>query len=97
MNQINISLEKLTSTAQEVRAMNAQLTQELQEMSRIVKEVGSVWESPASETFRARFNRMTPVFENYREIVEAYAKFLDSTVASYEATENTLNQNASSF
>ena len=39
---------------------------------------------------------MQPKFDNYREVIESYAKFLDNTVAKYESTENTLHSNASS-
>lgn len=97
MEGIQVTLAKLTTTAQEVRALNSELTQELSMISQIMKEVGSNWQSPASDTIRARFARLEPVFENYREIIESYSQFLEATAASYEATEQSINQSASSF
>lgn len=97
MEGIQITLAEVTRTAGEVRRQNAQLEQQLQEMRRIMNDLSATWQSPAAETIRARFNGMVPIFENYRDIIESYAKFLDTTVASYEATENNINQSAASF
>lgn len=97
MEGIQITLAKLTSTAQEVRALNSELTQELSMISQIMKEVGANWQGLASDTTHARFARLEPAFENYREIIDSYAQFLEATAASYEATEQSINQSASSL
>lgn len=97
MEGIKITLAEVTRTASEVRRHNAQLENELMEMKRIMNDLSATWQSPAAETIRARFNGMVPIFENYRDIIESYAKFLDATVTSYETTENTINQSAASF
>lgn len=97
MEGIQIALAELTRTSGEVRRHNTELEQELLEMKRIMVELGATWQSPASDTIRARFLDMVPIFENYREIIESYAKFLDYTVTSYETTEQSINQSAASF
>ena len=97
MEQIHIELAEVTKTAQEVRRCNTQLEQELMTMRKYMNELQSTWNSPAAETIRAKFNHMVPIFENYREVIENYAKFLDVTVSGYETCENTIKQNASSF
>ncbi|PKM57237.1 MAG: WXG100 family type VII secretion target, partial [Firmicutes bacterium HGW-Firmicutes-3] len=40
---------------------------------------------------------LAPKFNNYREIIESYARFLDTTVASYRETETMINNNANAF
>jgi len=97
MENILISLADVTNAAQTMRRQNETLLQALMEMKRIMNSLSANWQSPAAETIRARFNGMVPIFENYRDIVESYAKFLDYTVSSYEATENSIQQGASSF
>lgn len=97
MENIMISLADVTKTAAEMRRHNEQMMQELYEMKQIMNQLSANWQSPAAETIRSRFNGMIPIFENYREIVEGYAKFLDHTVTVYESTENSIQQNAASF
>lgn len=97
MENIMISLADVTKTAAEMRRHNEQMMLELTEMKQIMNQLSANWQSPAAETIRARFNGMVPIFENYRDVVEGYAKFLDHTVTVYEATENSIHQNASSF
>ena len=97
MEAIMISLAEVSKTSAQVRRLNSELMQELMEMKRVMNALASNWQSPAAETIRARFNGMMPIFENYRDIIENYAKFLDQTVAGYEATENNIQQSAASF
>ena len=97
MEQITISLVEVSTTAGTIRRINAELMQELSEMKRIMNELSAYWQSPAAETIFSRFQGMDTIFENYLEIVEHYAQFLDTTVSSYESTEQRINQNAAAF
>ncbi len=97
MEAIMISLAEVSRTSSQMRRYNSKLMQELLEMKRIMNALATNWQSPAAETIRSRFNGMMPIFENYRNIIENYAKFLDQTVAGYEATEQTIQQSAASF
>ncbi|NBJ64596.1 WXG100 family type VII secretion target [bacterium c-19] len=97
MEAIMISLAEVSRTSSQMRKYNSELLQELLEMKRIMNALATNWQSPAAETIRSRFNGMMPIFENYRNIIENYAKFLDQTVAGYEATEQTIQQSAASF
>jgi len=42
-------------------------------------------------------NALKPRFEEYKAVVESYAKFLVTTAQSYEATETAIQSNASAF
>ena len=42
-------------------------------------------------------NALKPRFEEYKNVVESYCKFLDKTAQSYEATEGAIQTNASAF
>lgn len=97
MEGIRITLAEVSKTAGDVRRYNGQMDQQLQEIRKIMNQLTTTWQSPASEAIRAKLNGMVPIFENYRDIVESYAKFLDLTVTSYETTEQSIQQGASSF
>lgn len=94
---INISLPEVQQTAAAIRTTNEALAQALDQVKTQMTGTGQTWQSEAANTFRERFNSLTPRFTQYRDIVESYAKFLDSTVAGYEATEANINSAASSF
>lgn len=97
MDKILITLAEVSKTAQEVRRLNTQMDQQLMQMRKDMDVLANTWVSPASDTIRTRFHQMAPIFQNYRDIVNSYATFLDHTVTSYENVETNINQQASSF
>lgn len=97
METMNISLANMTSCANQIRQENGQLYQNLQEISVTMKQLAGFWQSPASETIRQRFQALLPVFDNYRTVIDTYAKFLDSTVLTYQSMEQQLNAEADTF
>ena len=94
---IKISLGEVSATAGTIRTLNTSLNDKLLAIQKQMNDLASTWQSPAGETIREEFNNLVPAFENYKQIIEAYAKFLDNTVSSYEATETQIQNNASAF
>ncbi|MDQ6595100.1 MULTISPECIES: pore-forming ESAT-6 family protein [Bacillus] len=94
---IKIGLNEVTSTASQIRTLNHNLTARLDEIKKEMNALANAWNSDASNTIRNNFNSLVPKFDNFREIVESYGKFLDQTVNSYDSTETAINNNASAF
>jgi len=42
-------------------------------------------------------NAMKPRFDEYKAVIESYAKFLTNTAQSYETTEGVIEGNAGQF
>lgn len=97
MDNLNITLEEVTRTAAQLRAENTQLNGCLQDIHQCMNQLTNDWQSPAAQTIRAKFQSMLPIFDQYHEIVENYAKFLDQTVVTYQTMESKLNAHAESF
>ena len=97
MEQLQITLAQVTQTAAGIRMQNQQLNTCLQEIGTSMNQLAATWQSPASEKIRSRFQGMLPIFDNYRIIVESYAKFLDQTVSTYQSMETQLNASAEGF
>lgn len=97
MEGIKISLNEVSATANTIRTLNQQLTAKLEEIKAQMNGLATTWQSDASETIRARFNALQPRFEEYREVVDSYARFLDETVQAYDVAETAINNNASMF
>jgi WXG100 family type VII secretion target len=97
MEGLKITLGEVSKTAGQLRTFNQQLTNKLHEIKKYMNELAQYWDSDASSTIRQNFNALEPRFEEYRQVVENYAKFLDNTVAYYNEAENKINNNASMF
>lgn len=94
---IKISLGEVTKTSGTIRTLNTQLDSKLAEIRKQMNDLSQTWQSDSSNTIREKFSGLAPKFEEYKKVVESYAKFLDITVQSYEAAESSVNSNASSF
>lgn len=94
---IKISLGEVTKTAGSIRNLNNQLDGKLFEIKKQMNDLSQTWQSDASVTIRDKFNALAPKFEEYKNIVESYAKFLETTVQSYDSAETSVNNNASAF
>ncbi|MFA9559950.1 pore-forming ESAT-6 family protein [Evansella sp. AB-rgal1] len=94
---IKISLGEVSKTASQIRTLNASLSANLEEIKKEMNALSQTWQSDASNTIRGNFNALSPRFEEYRQVVDSYAKFLDNTVTNYNAAETAINNNANAF
>lgn len=94
---IKISLGEVAKTAGSIRTLNQGLSTRLEEIKKEMNSLASTWQSDASNTIRNKFNALAPKFEDYKAVVESYAKFLDNTVTNYDIAETSINHNASAF
>lgn len=97
MADIKISTQVLTDTAEKVRTINNTLDSKLAEINKNMNDLESSWKSDGATDIRAAMNAMKPRFEEYKNVIESYAKFLVNTARSYEATEATVQSNAAQF
>lgn len=94
---ILINTAEVARTAETVKTINQQLALKLEEIKKEMNALESSWQSDASNTIRNNFNSLAPRFEEYRTVVDSYAKFLNDTVNAYDQTESAIDNNASAF
>ncbi len=94
---IQISTQVLLDTADKVRTINSTLDQKLADINKNMNDLEATWKSDAATDIRAAMNALKPRFEEYKSVVESYAKFLVNTAQNYESTESTVQTNASAF
>ena len=94
---IQISTQVLLDTADKVRSINATLDQKLADINKNMNDLEATWKSDAATDIRAAMNALKPRFEEYKNVVESYAKFLVNTAQSYENTESSVQTAASAF
>lgn len=94
---IQISTQVLLDTADKVRTINSTLDQKLADINKNMNDLEATWKSDAATDIRAAMNALKPRFEEYKNVVESYAKFLVNTAQNYESTESSVQTNASAF
>ena len=96
-DSIKISTQVLTDTAQKVRNCNAAMDEKLADINKNMNDLEATWKSDAASDIRAAMNALKPKFEQYKNVIESYAKFLVNTAQSYETTEGAIQNNANAF
>jgi len=94
---IQISTQVLLDTAEKVRNINKTLDSKLADINKNMNDLEATWKSDAATDIRAAMNALKPRFEEYKTVVESYAKFLVNTAQSYETTESAIQNNANEF
>ena len=94
---IQISTQVLLDTAEKVRNINSTLDSKLADINKSMNDLEATWKSDAASDIRAAMNAMKTRFEEYKNVVESYAKFLVNTAQSYESTESAIQTNAQAF
>lgn len=96
-DSIQISTQVLMDTAEKVRSINNSLDTQLAEINKSMNALEATWKSDAASDIRAAMNAMKPRFEEYKNVIESYAKFLVKTAQGYEATESAIQTRANAF
>ncbi|MDD7059031.1 MAG: pore-forming ESAT-6 family protein [Erysipelotrichaceae bacterium] len=95
MATIQISLQEVQDTANQLRSLNMLMDEELNAMKSEMDRLDSSWISDGSLEIRNKFNLFSSRFEKQKETINQYAKFLDLAVSSYDTLETTITSNAS--
>lgn len=95
MANIQISLQEVQDTANQLRSLNMLMDEELNAMKSELNRLDSSWISDGSLEIRNKFNLFSSRFEKQKETINQYAKFLDLAVSSYDTLETTITSNAS--
>lgn len=95
MANIQISLQEVQDTANQLRSLNMLMDEELNAMKSEMNCLDSSWISDGSLEIRNKFNLFSSRFEKQKETINQYAKFLDLAVSSYDTLETTITSNAS--
>ena len=94
---ISISLAEVSATSASIKDINKKLREHLDAVEKQMNNLESSWQSDASSTIRERFKAFSPRFQQHWDVIDSYAKFLDTTVEEYNKAETAINSNASAF
>ena len=96
-NQIKITMSDVSATSANMRSLNAQLDETLNNISHEMNELNNVWQSDGANQIVSRFKTFASRFVSESQTTEDYCKFLDLTVNTYGSLESTISGNANNF
>lgn len=94
---IKITMPEVSNTAGQMRNLNGQLDDVLKNITNMMNDLNSVWQSEGAETIATKFKSFANRFVIESETIEDYCKFLDLTAQQYESLESTITANASNM
>jgi len=94
---LNIEYGQVADYTSQIRTKNDALQTTLENIKSEINSLEGPWESDASSAIRAKITGMQGRFEQYHQVVEQYAKFLERMVQEYKSTEATNTSEAEQF
>lgn len=94
---IQVTPEVLTSKANEVRSLKAQHDDTMAKLRSLVLALNETWKGEAQDAFVAKFESMQNSFTSFSEMLEGYAKLMDTAARELQNTDQSLKSTMQSF
>lgn len=94
---IQVTPEVLTSKANEVRSLKAQHDETMAKLRSLVLALNETWKGEAQDAFVAKFESMQNSFTSFSEMLEGYAKLMDTAARELQNTDQSLKSAMQSF
>ena len=95
MAMIQITPELLQSKAAEVRSLKSNHDDTMQKLNNLIHALNDQFKGEAHDAFVAKFDSMQSSFKNFSEMLEEYAKMMDTAAREFETVDTTLKSSFS--
>lgn len=97
MAVIQVTPETLRSKANEVRNHRSQHDDTMLKLKNLIYALNEIWKGDAQNAFLAKYESMQSTFTNFSELLEGYAKLMDTAANELEATDQSLKSTMNNF
>ena len=97
MAVIQVSPELLTGKASELRGLRAQHDEAMSKMRTLITGLNEVWKGDAQDAFVAKYESMQSTFTNFSNMLEDYAKLMDTAAQKLQETDQNLQTTMNGF
>lgn len=97
MAMIQITPDILMSKASEVRNLKSTHDDTMNRLKSLVHDLNSVWKGEAQDAFLTSFDGMQSKFTEFSEMLEGYAKLMDTAARELQTTDQQLKGQMQSF
>ena len=97
MALIQVTPDLLTAKSNELRGLKAQHDEAMAKMRTLILGLNEIWKGEAQDAFVAKYESMQPTFTNFSQMLEDYAKLMDTAALKLQETDQGLQTTMSSF
>lgn len=87
MAEIKVNAQQLTSTANELRSMNAQFSSEIEALNNCQQQLNSMWVGEAKDKFNAAYNQDREKMNQFKQAIDKFITALEDIAQKYRKAE----------
>lgn len=97
MALIQVTPDLLTGKANELRNLKAEHDETMSKMKSLIYGLNEVWKGDAQDAYVAKYDSMQGTFTNFSEMLEGYARLMDTAAQKLQETDQALQSTMNSF
>lgn len=97
MALIQVTPDMLKSKATELRGYNSQHQEAMNKMRTLITNLNEIWKGDAQTAFLNKYESMQSTFTNFAEMLEDYAKLMDTAAQQMQELDSSLASQMNSF
>lgn len=97
MATIQVTPELLKGKATELRGLKSTHDENMNRMRTLIMGLNEIWKGDAQDALIAKYESMQTTFTSFSEMLEGYAKLMDSTATTMEQTDQSLSSTIAGF
>ncbi|MEE0842758.1 MAG: WXG100 family type VII secretion target [Ruminococcus sp.] len=97
MALIQVTPDLLNGKANELRGYKDQHDDAMAKMRALIMGLNEVWKGDAQDAFLAKYEGMQSTFTNFSQMLEDYAKLMDTAAQRMQETDQSLSTTMTSF
>lgn len=96
MAQIMVTPDLLNGKAEELRSIKSEHDEAMRKMRTLITGLNEIFKGDAQDALLAKYEGMQPTFTNFSQMIEDYARLLNTAASKFEETDSALRAEISS-
>ncbi len=97
MALIQVTPDLLNGKATELRGLKGQHDEAMTKMRTLIMGLNEVWKGDAQDAFVAKYESMQSTFNNFSQMLEDYARLMNTAAEKLQETDQALQGTMNSF
>lgn len=97
MALIQVTPDLLNGKATELRGLKSQHDEAMSKMRTLIMGLNEVWKGDAQDAFVAKYESMQSTFTSFSQMLEEYAKLMNTAAQRLQETDQTLQSTMRNF
>ena len=97
MALIQVTPDLLNGKATELRGLKSTHDEAMSKMRTLIMGLNEVWKGDAQDAFVAKYESMQSTFNNFSQMLEDYAKLMNTAAQKLQETDQSLQTTMNSF